>query len=721
MPAELLKAGGGATAVQYSKLYGRVVENEQWPKVWAGGRIVDIYKRKGSPVICDSSRGILLSSHASKGLANILADEVEPCYNRHLPECQHGAVAGKGTDLAAHMIRSLLDLANLARLSIFILFIDLVKAFDRVIREIVFGFPDGVDEPLEYLLTLGLTEDQAHWYAQFIAVHSPLFLQWGVKPKMVKLLRNLHASSWSSYGDLDTEVIVRVGGRQGCKFGATVFNSPYAVALIALRDSLLDEGVVLRLHAASEGDSLGTGAAFNTDTMCDSKENDVPVLGAAFVDDEAIAILAKPPAQLDKSVKLVLKHVVRICTQMRLEINWSPGKTEGLLRYRGHGGAKRLEQKRRSDGSLGFPIPGSFSFVNIVEKYKHLGGVVCCDGNLQPEAIGRCRSATATYVPIGAKVFGSSAVNRELKCTFLWSLVLSRLLFNSHILVPTLRYVKTVNFVYMRVLRRIGDCSSEQRESDLAVRWRLKMPSIECILIRMRLRYLQRIFARKPKTLIAILSLRVNGAPIPWVGLVRADLRAVWSSVALCSRMPDPAQTFEPWERILRSKDKWKQILSSFTHVESSFGPDRCGGSSAEADLSLQVKALSHASHLCSFCSDTFLSYKSMVLHQRTKHGARVEQRYFSNKHGDCQVCLTTFHTHARLLRHLTDRRGSRCWARMSNNPGQYKRLTDAEVEELDTWYREEKTRASRSGHSHIQSAKPALLFDGSITGHVRR
>jgi len=225
VPAELLKAGEYATAGHYSYLYTRIVHEERWPIDWAGGRIVDVFKRKGDATECDSSRGILLASHASKGLSNILAADVEPQYNENMPECQNGAVAGRGSDFAGHVIRSLLDLATLASLSVFVLFIDLVKAFDRVVREIVFGFPDDVDDALAYLYGLGLNHDQAHWYAQFVAVHGPLFLQWGVKPKAVRLLRNLHASSWFSYGDLETAIVVRVGGRQGCKFGAMIFNS----------------------------------------------------------------------------------------------------------------------------------------------------------------------------------------------------------------------------------------------------------------------------------------------------------------------------------------------------------------------------------------------------------------------------------------------------------------------------------------------------------------
>ena len=53
-----------------------------------------------------------------------------------------------------------IDLATMASMSVFVLFVALVKAFDRVVREIVFGFPDGTGDPRAYLLSLGLTNDK---------------------------------------------------------------------------------------------------------------------------------------------------------------------------------------------------------------------------------------------------------------------------------------------------------------------------------------------------------------------------------------------------------------------------------------------------------------------------------------------------------------------------------------------------------------------------------
>ena len=202
------------------------------------------------------------------------------------------------------------------------------------------------------------------------------------------------------------------------------------------------------------------------------------------------------------------------------------------MRYRGRGATKRLELKRRPDGSLGVSVPGTTLSVNIVDKYKHLGGYVCSDANVQPEAVTRARSATAAYVPIAMKVFGSSGLDVALKLVFLCSLVMSRLPFNLHIIVPTPRFIKTINFVYMRVLRRIAGCIRFKRcESDLEVRRRLKVPSMECLLARARLRYVRRIVIRKPRTLIALLAVRCKGKPLPSVALFLEDLRAVRSAI----------------------------------------------------------------------------------------------------------------------------------------------------------------------------------------------
>ena len=67
----------------------------------------------------------------------------------------------------------MLSYARDARLSVFILFVDLVKAFDRCIRELVFGFllELPVEERVPALIALGLCAEAANFIAEQVTLH----------------------------------------------------------------------------------------------------------------------------------------------------------------------------------------------------------------------------------------------------------------------------------------------------------------------------------------------------------------------------------------------------------------------------------------------------------------------------------------------------------------------------------------------------------------------
>ena len=62
IPASLLKAGGDALAIKLNALEQIIVEREQIPAMWKGGRLVDVYKKKGNPAECSNSRGLLIAT-----------------------------------------------------------------------------------------------------------------------------------------------------------------------------------------------------------------------------------------------------------------------------------------------------------------------------------------------------------------------------------------------------------------------------------------------------------------------------------------------------------------------------------------------------------------------------------------------------------------------------------------------------------------------------------
>ena len=127
IPAELLQAGADATAAKYCDLEKRVVAEERWPVRWKGGRLKDVYKRKGDPQVCTNSRGVLIADHSGKAFLSQVRSHINPHYEKAMPRSQDGAVSKRGTDFAHHILRSFIDISAAMSLSIFVLFVDLAR------------------------------------------------------------------------------------------------------------------------------------------------------------------------------------------------------------------------------------------------------------------------------------------------------------------------------------------------------------------------------------------------------------------------------------------------------------------------------------------------------------------------------------------------------------------------------------------------------------------
>eukprot|EP00959_Pyramimonas_sp_CCMP1952_P050037 1045907-Pyramimonas_sp.AAC.1 len=56
---------------------------------------------------------------------------------------------------------------------------------------------------------------------------------------------------------------------------------------------------------------------------------------AAFIDDECMVTMAPSPARLRKGIDTMLRAFATVFSNFGLHINWKPGKTEGIVRFRG--------------------------------------------------------------------------------------------------------------------------------------------------------------------------------------------------------------------------------------------------------------------------------------------------------------------------------------------------------------------------------------------------
>ena len=73
-------------------------------------------------------------SHCGKPLCKMPAAEISPQYNSVMTDAQFTATAQRGADYATHILVTFMEVCRKREKSFFVLFVDLVEAFDRIIR-----------------------------------------------------------------------------------------------------------------------------------------------------------------------------------------------------------------------------------------------------------------------------------------------------------------------------------------------------------------------------------------------------------------------------------------------------------------------------------------------------------------------------------------------------------------------------------------------------------
>ena len=86
------------------------------------------------------------------------------------------------------------------------LVLDLVKAFDRVLRELVVGLPSNVRSVhgvTANLTKLGVPSAEARQLARYLVAHGCIFHQWDIDPLVTELVAMLHRDACLSVGRND--------------------------------------------------------------------------------------------------------------------------------------------------------------------------------------------------------------------------------------------------------------------------------------------------------------------------------------------------------------------------------------------------------------------------------------------------------------------------------------------------------------------------------------
>ena len=711
IPAELLRAGGPPVALALHGIISKTLQSRVVPVPWKGGKLINLWKGRADPRTCGHHRGLLLGDHSGKVFTSLLKSQLEDVYSKFLPDSQSGCVRGRGTSFVCHTSRAFLDHCQLKGLSAFVLFLDLTKAFDLVVREFVFGVRQGSESDIdEEIKALGLLPEDAKELARELSLHGSLLDQLGADPLVVQLVAALHTGSWFQFGSNVSVLLSRFGGRQGCKLGALIFNFVYARALKRLQTRMSDHGLLLMLPLPS----CKAPWCSSTDPPSTS---DAEVFDTTYVDDECIMLAATSPALLDQRIEKALSLLLAVFRSFKLVINWDVGKTECLLKYRG-AGAHGAWTARCSDGTPSISVSDGVR-LHINTQYKHTGSIVTTSGSCVPAARANASSTMNAWSKLAHKVFGSPKIQTALKLSLAQSLLFSRLFFATETWTRVSDgALKCLEVMHTRVVRRIAGLWNGEKlaaqdpdaphTTDESVRRFLGAPSVQCCMQQGRLRYVSRLIRRAPNTLRALLCSSSPGKQSKWSALVVDDMCAMQIFLKpKLDELPDPREDAQPWVTLIAEFPwEWKELVSKYRYFSSTLitahrpvPAFQCTG---------EAPPDSHP-FPCSLCpaeaTRVFSNTRALNSHQMKVHGLRREARFFVDT-GLCPACGHDYITRARALEHVTRRR--ECSVAIHDHP----RLSDERVAQLDASDAALARVARHQGH-----ARPLATIAGPARG----
>ena len=117
------------------QIANEILNGMDMPHDWRMSTVVPIYKKKGSVMDCASYRGIKLLEHGMKVVERLLEKRLRRLVK--VDQMQFGFMPGKSTVGAIFIHRRMQESYFEKNRKLFICFVDLEKAFDRVPRKVI--------------------------------------------------------------------------------------------------------------------------------------------------------------------------------------------------------------------------------------------------------------------------------------------------------------------------------------------------------------------------------------------------------------------------------------------------------------------------------------------------------------------------------------------------------------------------------------------------------
>ena len=135
LTGELMKCAGEAGLEEITSVLNWIFDSGEVPEGWKESITIPIYKGKGDALQCDRYRGVRLLEHGMKVYEKVLEGRLRRKVT--IGKCQFGYCQGRSTTDALYVMRQLQEKYSERHKTLYHIFVDLEKAFDRIPRKVI--------------------------------------------------------------------------------------------------------------------------------------------------------------------------------------------------------------------------------------------------------------------------------------------------------------------------------------------------------------------------------------------------------------------------------------------------------------------------------------------------------------------------------------------------------------------------------------------------------
>ena len=500
IPPEIYKLGGSALIASLTDLFQLCWEKEELPQDFKDASIIHLYKNKGEKSSCDNHRGISLLSIAGKILARIILNRItESLLDSVAPESQCGFRKNRGTVDMVFALRQLQEKCLEQNQDLYVLFVDLTKAFDTVSRP-------------------GL------W-----AILSRL----GCPAKFVSMIKAFHEGMMARVtenGEVSEPFPVTNGVKQGCVLAPTLFSLLFSVMLSSAL-SQTDDGIMIRFRT--------DGKFFDLRRLqASTKVKEALMRDFLFADDCALAAHDEDALQrLADALSTATKAFGLTISIKKTEVLCQPAPTTSVS-----------EPTITIDGTK----------LNVVEEFCYLGSCLSSDGSLDKEIARRISKASSSFGRLWTRVWGVRGIKQSTKIAVYRAIVLPSLLYGCETWTCYRRHLKQLDQFHLRCLRKILGIQWEDRVTNQEVLRRSSLSGIEALVMAAQLRWSGHVMRleedRLPKQIFC--SELVHGKRQPG-GQKKRYKDALKCNLKVCNIPPSS------WTELASNRTSWRASVYS--------------------------------------------------------------------------------------------------------------------------------------------------------------